>query len=175
MGYSSQQQAEEIGKVCLDDGAINIYFAGSEKVRSDLMEFRGKFCHALKQFGILEIADVTVPRSKIAELVETVKSISEEYDIGVITVGHAGDGNVHLSVMNKEGEGVKLKAKEIITRVFQAGASLGGTISGEHGLGFAKKDYLYIAADTGEIELMKRIKKAFDPNGIMNPGKVFDL
>jgi glycolate oxidase len=170
-----QQQAEEIGKVCLDDGAINIYFAGSEKVRSDLMEFRGKFYHALEQFGILEIADVTVPRSKIAELVETVKSISEEYDIDVITVGHAGDGNVHLSVMNKEEEGIKLKAKEIITRVFQAGASLGGTISGEHGLGFAKKDYLYIAADEGEIELMKRIKKAFDPNGIMNPGKIFDL
>lgn len=170
-----QRWAEEIGKICLDDGAIDIFFAGSERIRSDLLEFRGKFYYALQHFGMLDFADVTVPRSKIAELVETVKRISEEYGIDIVAVGHAGDGNVHLAIMGKDKEGIEEKVQELFNRIFQVGVSLGGTISGEHGLGFAKKDYLHIAADASTVELMKRIKKAFDPNGIMNPGKIFDL
>ncbi|MFC1949564.1 FAD-binding oxidoreductase [Chloroflexota bacterium] len=168
-----QRWAEEIGGICLDGGAIDVFLAGSEKVRSELLDFRGKFYYALQHFGMIDHSDVTVPRSKIAELVETVKKIGDEYGIKVMAMGHAGDGNVHLAIMGKGEEWIEEKVEELMKRMFETGVSLGGTISGEHGLGYAKKEYLGMVASPGKVELMKRIKQAFDPNGIMNPGKVF--
>ena len=87
--------------------------------------------------------------------------------------GHAGDGNVHLHPMGQEKEEEGAKAKELLVEIFKVGVSLGGTISGEHGLGFAKSAYLPLAMSEPTVGLMRRIKQAFDPNNIMNPGKVF--
>jgi len=82
---------------------------------------------------------------------------------------------VHLHPMGQEAEVREEKVKELLTEIYELGVSLGGTISGEHGLGFAKKGYLPMASDKNKMDLMKRIKRAFDPSNIMNPGKVFDL
>ncbi|MBI2174923.1 MAG: hypothetical protein HYU33_06985, partial [Candidatus Omnitrophica bacterium] len=121
------------------------------------------------------IADVVVPRSRIADFVEKVKEIASEYGLPLVAYGHAGDGNVHLHPMGQGTESLEKKGKELLRRIYEVGVSMGGTISGEHGIGFVKKGYLPVAADRGKIDLMKRVKRAFDPNNIMNPGKVFDL
>ena len=169
------QQANEIGPICLNNGAIDIFIPPSERAKRNLIEFREKVYFALQKFGTLDIADVIVPRSNIADFVEKSQKIGVEYGIPVRVVGHAGDGNVHLCLMGQETEELKKKSKELLGKIIQVGVSLGGTISGEHGLGYAKRDYLHIAFDSDKIELMKRLKKAFDPNNIMNPGKVLSF
>jgi len=164
-----------IGEVCLNHGAVDVFIPGSERAKRNLLEFRERFYSVIMHFGILDIIDVVVPRSRIAEFVEKVKGMANEYGIPLIAYGHAGDGNVHLHPMSQGTGKSEEKIKELLTKIYKVGVSLGGTISGEHGLGFAKKGYLHMAVDKSKMDLMKRIKKAFDPNNIMNPGKVFDL
>ncbi|MFC2065930.1 FAD-binding oxidoreductase [Chloroflexota bacterium] len=165
----------DIGEVCRNHGAVDVFIPGSERAKRNLLEAREKFYSVIGHFGMLDLADVVVPRSRIAEFAERVKGIGSKHGIPVVIYGHAGDGNVHLHPMGQGvGEGEE-KVKKLLTEIYEVGVSLGGTISGEHGLGFAKKGYLPIAADENKIDLMKRIKRAFDPNNIMNPGKIFDL
>ena len=167
--------ASRIGEICLNNGAVDVFIPGSERAKRRLLECREKFYPAISHFGMADLADVVVPRSKVAEFVERVKGIADQYGIPIIAYGHAGDGNVHLHPMGKGTDKSEEKVKELLTRIYEVGVSLGGTISGEHGLGLVKKGYLPIASDKNKIDLMKRIKRAFDPNSIMNPGKVFDL
>ena len=167
--------SNRIGEICLNHGAVDVFIPGSERAKRNLLDAREKFYPIIKHFGITEIADVVVPRSKIAEFVEKAKGIASEYGIPLIAFGHAGDGNVHLQPLTQEGDKYQDKIKELLREIYEVGISLGGTISGEHGLGFDKKGYLRMVADKNKIELMKRLKRAFDPNNIMNPGKVFDL
>jgi glycolate oxidase len=169
------QQANEIGSICMNNGAIDVFMPPSERAKRNLIEIREKIYFALQRAGTLDIADVVVPRSNIAEFVETSQKIGRERGIPVMVVGHAGDGNVHLCLMGKETEDLKKESKELLGKIIEVGVSLGGTISGEHGLGFAKSVYLPIALSKDKIALMKRIKQAFDPNHILNPGKVFAL
>ena len=170
-----QDMASRIGDICLGHGAVDIFLPGSERAKRNLLEAREKFYPTICHFGITEIIDVVVPRSKIAEFIESSKEVAKQYDIPLIAYGHAGDGNVHLHPLSRKGKEVdEEKTKELLGQIYKIGVSLGGTISGEHGLGLAKKGYLPLASDNSKIELMKRIKRAFDPNNIMNPGKVFD-
>jgi len=166
--------SNRIGEICLKHGAVDVFVPGSERAKRNLLEAREKCYTAMQHFGILDITDVVVPRSMIAELVERAQEISNEYGIPVIALGHAGDGNVHICLMGKDTDSSEEKTEELLTRIFEVGVSMGGTVSGEHGLGFAKKAYLPMVSDRSKTGLMKRIKKAFDPNNIMNPGKVFD-
>jgi glycolate oxidase len=156
----------------LKNGAVDIFVPDSEKARRNLLEAREKFYPTIQHYGMLDIADVVVPRSQIARYVEKVKEIGLEFGIKVIAYGHAGDGNVHLHPLG--GEKDSARAKKMMVALIKAGIALGGTISGEHGLGREKKDYLPLAASAAKIELMRRIKQAFDPFAIMNPGKVLD-
>ena len=167
--------ASHIGKICLSHDAVDVFIPGSKRAMRNLLECREKAWAAICQFGIPDIADVVVPRSKVAEFVEKAKEIANEYGLPLIALGHAGDGNVHLHPMSQGTDQSEERIKELMTKIYKVGVSLGGTISGEHGLGTAKKGYLPLASDKAKIDLMKRIKKAFDPNNIMNPGKVFDL
>jgi len=167
--------SNRIGDICLKSGAVDIFIPGSERAKRNLLEAREKFYPAMKHAGILGVADIVVPRSLIADFVEQSKAISEQHGLPLIACGHAGDGNVHLSLLGKETETNREKANQIMSLIHESGISLGGAISGEHGLGILRKDYLRIAAGKSKIELMKRIKLAFDPNNIMNPGKVLDL
>jgi len=167
--------AERIGEVCLNNGAVDVFTPGSARARRNLLEAREKFYSVIGHFGSLDVADVVVPRSKIAEFVERAKGIASKYGIPLVVYGHAGDGNVHLHPMGRDGEGGREKVKELLIEIFKVGVSLGGTISGEHGLGSAKRAYLPLAMNKHTVELMRRIKQAFDPNNIMNPGKVLDI
>jgi glycolate oxidase len=164
--------AEKIGEICLQQGAVDIFLPNTEEAKRNLMEAREKFYPTLQHNGMLDIADSVVPRSRIAEFVIKVKEIGKKYNIPVVAYGHAGDGNVHVHPMGSNVDASIVKA--LMTEIFQAGVDMGGTISGEHGLGRDKKGYLHLAASQGKIDLMKGIKRAFDPEGILNPGKVLD-
>ncbi len=167
----------KVEEICKQHGAIEAMVPGSERAKRRLLDAREKFYTAIKKFAPMEIIDTVVPRSKIAEFVRKVKEISEEYEVPIIVYGHAGDGNVHLHpiCVNMSREEWDRRLPNLMSDVYRAGVSLSGTISGEHGIGFDKKAYLPIGMDNALLDIMKGIKRAFDPNNILNPGKIFDL
>ena len=166
----------KVEEICKKHGAIEAMVPGSERAKRRLLEARENFLHAMKKYAPFEIADVVVPRSEIARFVGKVKEISEEYKIPVIVYGHAGDGNVHLHPLcvDMDREEWNKKLPSLMSELFRAGISFGGAISGEHGIGFDKKEYLSIGMDSAFIDVMAGIKNTFDPNNILNPGKIFD-
>ncbi len=166
-----------IERICKQHGAIDIMIPGTERAKRELLGAREKFYPALRGFAPMEIVDVVVPRSEIARFVARVREISEEHKIPVIAYGHAGDGNVHLHPIcaNMGKEEWRRKLPHLLGDIYRAGVSFGGAISGEHGIGFGKKPYLPIQMDDAYLTILKAVKKAFDPNNILNPGKIFDL
>ena len=167
--------SSRIGDICLKHGAVDIFIPGSTRAKRNLLDAREKFYPVLRHYKVLDLADIVVPRSRIAEFVERTKKIANKHGVQIVAYGHAGDGNVHLHPIGQKVDKHEEQVKKLLTEIYKLGTTLGGTISGEHGLGFAKKGYLNIAADKTKIDLMKRIKQAFDPNNILNPGKVLDL
>jgi glycolate oxidase len=164
-----------IGEICRKHGALDIFIPGSERAKRNLLEVREQFHSVIGRCQVLGSADIVVPRSQIAELIEKVRGKAREYDVAILAFGHAGDGNLHLYLI-KQGTSVsEEKTNELLAEIFKIGTSMGGTISGEHGLGFSKKGFLPVVAEKQKIDLMRRIKQAFDPKNIMNPGKIFDL
>ena len=169
-----QRTSRQIGDVCLARGAVDVYVPSSERAKRNLIESRQKFYPAMQQAGILEIADVVVPRSRIATFVERTHQLGVEHDVPLIALGHAGDGNVHLCLMDDGTAAAGERATNLMPYIYEVGTELGGTISGEHGIGIAKKGFLPIATDDVALNLMRRVKLAFDPNNILNPGKIID-
>jgi len=167
----------KVEEICKRHNAIEVTVPGSERAKRRLLDTREKFYHAIKKFAPMELVDVVVPRSEIAKFVRKVKEISEEHEVPVVMYGHAGDGNVHLHPicvnMNRQEWGRRLP--HLMSDIYRAGVSFAGAISGEHGIGFDKKAYLPIGMDNALLDIMRSIKRAFDPNNILNPGKVFDL
>jgi glycolate oxidase len=163
--------------ICKQHGALEAMVPGSERAKRKLLHAREQFYHAIKRYAPMDIIDIVVPRQNIAIFVKRVKEIAQEYCVPIIAYGHAGDGNVHLHpiCVNMEQEEWLKKLPSIMHQVYEAGISLGGSISGEHGIGFSKKKFLDIEINQEKLELMKRVKMAFDPNNILNPGKIFDL
>ena len=159
---------DNIGEICLENNAIDVLIPLTEKEKRDILEVREKHYYAIRDNGPVDLADVVVPRSRISEFMLQVKKISQKYNIKILGFGHAGDGNVHLSL-----HGDVSKFPEVFEDIYNAGKSLEGMISGEHGIGFVKKDYFQMTMNQDQIQIMKRIKKAFDPNNILNPGKIF--
>ena len=115
-----------------------------------------------------------VPRNKIPEMVRKIKSLRDKTGLTIVSFGHAGDGNIHFNIMlNKKNLEELKRAETTVEELFDYTLELGGTISGEHGIGITKLPYLTREIGPVEIDLMKRIKKVFDPNGVLNPGKIF--
>ena len=166
---------ETAGEACLDLGAVEVYLAETQKQQDDLWEARKAMADAYTAFYESDEADICVPRSKIPEFVEKVMPLDQKYGVLVIAVGHAGDGNIHWSVVRQDqsDEEWPIVLEEAIEELIEISMELGGTISGEHGIGYTKKQYLPLKVGEKQVELMKGIKNVFDPNGIMNPGKVF--
>jgi glycolate oxidase len=170
----AQRVTNSIGEICLARGAIDVFVASGERA-SELLFFREKAWPAISQGGRADMADVVVPRKAIAEFVQRAKKVSERLGVRVYMVGHAGDGNVHISPIIPDSAEAPGRLNQFFLEIYELGTSLGGTISGEHGIGYLKKPYFVSAVGAPKLELMKRIKRAFDPNNILNPGKIFDL
>ena len=166
-----------IEKICRKFGALEVLVPEDERAKRKLIDIRENLQPAIKKAGRSDLVDAVVPRSEIARFVYRIKEISRKYSIPIITFGHAGDGNVHLHPICSGLREDKWLAKlpDLMSDIYQTAVSLGGTISGEHGIGFEKKKYLPIAVDENRIELMRNIKLAFDKNCILNPGKIFDI
>ena len=169
---------EEIGRVkraCAAVGAVEIRRAASDADRAELWTIRRQVSLALRATGLDKINhDVVVPRGRIPELFEVVEDLRREFALDIACFGHAGDGNIHVNFMIHRDQADQVARSKRAERVlFERVVALEGSISGEHGIGFAKKPYLSLELDPAQIELLKRVKAAFDPRGILNPGKIF--
>ena len=167
-------QLAQIEKVFRENGCYEFKIAKDEKEASDLWFARRNASQAITMYGSKKInEDVTVPRSALPELLERFYAIADKYDIKIPCFGHTGDGNVHTNVMVDGSDPKQVETGyKAIEEVFQATIDLGGTLSGEHGIGLAKAPYMKMAFSEAEMALFKAIKKAFDPNNILNPSKM---
>jgi glycolate oxidase len=170
-----ERDIERIAEIAKEEGAVQVRVAQTPEEGANLLAARRAALSALSRLRpttILE--DATVPRSRLAEMVAEIERIAEKYDVQICTFGHAGDGNLHPTCLTDERNKEELaRVEQAFEEIFLAALRLGGTISGEHGIGLAKRDYLPLQVGEGGIALMKAIKEAFDPNHIMNPGKMF--
>jgi glycolate oxidase len=162
-------------QACRDVGAMRVSLAADDAERERLWNARRLISLALRATGLLKINhDVVVPRGRIPELFAVIDELRERYRLTIAAFGHAGDGNIHVNLMIDRGSvEARTRAKEAERVLFERVVALEGSISGEHGIGFAKAPYIDIELSVDEIALMKRVKAAFDPNGILNPGKIF--
>jgi len=167
-------QLNQIEKVFKENGCTEFKRAKDDAEAADIWFARRNASPALSVYGSKKLnEDVTVPRAVLPQLLEKFYAIAEKYDVKIPCFGHTGDGNVHTNVMvdGSDPEQVKI-AYKAIEEVFQATVDLGGTLSGEHGIGLAKAPYMHMAFTPEEMMLFKSIKKAFDPNNILNPSKM---
>ncbi|WP_334071448.1 MULTISPECIES: FAD-binding oxidoreductase [Paenibacillus] len=164
-----------IAEIAKANGAANVEVAATLEEGARLLTARRSALSALSRIKPTTIMeDATVPRSRLADMVTEVERIADKYGLQICTFGHAGDGNLHPTCMTDERNKEEIeRVEQAFTEIFAAALALGGTITGEHGVGLAKKNYLPLKIGEGGIDLMKRIKEAFDPNHIMNPGKIF--
>jgi glycolate oxidase len=136
---------------------------------------RRKVGEAVKSHSIYKEEDTVVPRFELPKLLREVKAIGKRYGFRSVCYGHAGDGNLHINILKDDmsDEQWDNTLPKAIREIFELTVSLGGTLSGEHGIGWVQKNYMDIAFNEVQLNLMKKIKEAFDPNGILNPGKIF--
>lgn len=165
---------ERLKEHFIANGASEFRVAKDANESSDIWFARRNCSQAINCYGSLKInEDITVPRSKLPALLEKIAEISAKYNVTTPCFGHTGDGNVHTNVMvdKNDPEAVK-RGHEAITEIFKATVELGGTLSGEHGIGISKAPFMSLAFSEAEMNLFRAIKKAFDPNNILNPNKM---
>ena len=165
---------ERLKEHFIANGASEFKVAKDASESSDIWFARRNCSQAINCYGSLKInEDITVPRSKLPALLEKIAEISAKYNVITPCFGHTGDGNVHTNVMvdKNDPEAVK-RGYEAITEIFKATVELGGTLSGEHGIGISKAPFMSLAFSEAEMNLFRAIKKAFDPNNILNPNKM---
>ncbi len=170
------QEMEAIATLLADYEAGEIYFADDAAQKAELWKLRRKAAEAVKLVGYTIEEDTVVPRAELPTLIRGVKALGKQFHFNVVCYGHAGDGNLHIRI-NKPGTVNSSEDPEIrkaIAELFRLVYKLGGTISGEHGIGLIQKEYIPIVFNEVQLELMRGIKKAFDPNNILNAGKIFD-
>ena len=166
---------EKIAEVVEREGAIDMVLAEDSNKMNELWGLRRCIGEAVKSISAYKEEDTVVPRANIPPLVKGVKEITQKYGITAICYGHAGDGNVHVNILkgNEVNPAWDENLDKAIREIFALTVSLGGMISGEHGIGYSQKEYLGIALEKNEIDMMKKIKQTLDPKNILNPGKIF--
>lgn len=175
-GYKEavEREASLVEKICQEEGAVAVKLAKDDKERDLIWFARRNALPALAQMKpttVLE--DATVPRSKIPEMIKAIRQIAAKYNLQIGTFGHAGDGNLHPTILTDERDKAEMeRVEKAVDEIFQVAISLGGTLSGEHGIGMAKSKYLPWEFGQAGVETLRRIKMALDPNFILNPGKM---
>ena len=168
---------EAIAELLNQYEAGEIFFADDAQQKDELWKLRRRVAEATKLAGYTIEEDTVVPRAELPALIKGVKALGIEYDFSAVCYGHAGDGNLHIRI-KKEGTPNSYgnaEMNKILRELFKLVKNLGGTISGEHGVGLIQKDFMDIVMPATNLYLMQAIKRAFDPNNILNPGKIFNL
>ncbi len=169
-------QAEQVAGICREFGAENIRTSRNRQEADEIWFARRSAFGAVARLSPNVLTeDAVVPRNKIPDMVRNIRRIADKYNLTVCIMGHIGDGNIHpnfsLDLRNKD---EAKRFEKAVEELFDAALSLGGTLSGEHGIGFSKSAFMHKALDKKNLELMKSIKNVFDPKGILNPDKVFE-
>ena len=169
---------EKIAHTCLDAGAIDVFISNTPERNESIWSARGTFLEAIKASTTeLDECDVVVPRDKIAEFIKFSHSLSKEYNVQIRSFGHAGDGNLHIYVLKDDlDEKTWIKTlSDVFERLYSRTREIGGKVSGEHGIGYAKIPYLKEDIKTTGMKIAKGIKEVFDPKMILNPGKIVEI
>ena len=166
---------EKISEVVTQFECGEILFADTQAQKDALWLLRRRVGEAVKSHSVYKEEDTVVPRFELPKLLKGVKSIGNQYGFKSVCYGHAGDGNLHINIIKGDltDEQWKNELPKAIREIFELTVSLGGTLSGEHGIGYVQKEYMDIAFNDVQLYLMKQIKHVFDPKGILNPGKMF--
>jgi glycolate oxidase len=167
---------EIVGDLCLEHGARDVLVAQDRPTRERLWEARRLIIDALNQESpVNHMEDVVVPRARIPQLLGGMREIADLNRVRIISFGHAGDGNVHVNILKDDvsDERWELLVPDVTEEIYRLTLSLGGTLTGEHGIGATRRKYLSLAIDEEQLNIMRGIKDVFDPNHILNPGKIF--
>jgi glycolate oxidase len=170
-----ERQAGVVEEVLRTGGGDDVLVAKTRADEDRLWDVRRSLSPAIKKFGTVKFnEDVVVPRSRIPDLIAGVEEIAQRHETFVVNFGHAGDGNIHVNFMCERADADAVKrARAAIKETFALSVELGGTISGEHGIGYVKAPYMNLAVNGATIEVMKQLKRALDPLNILNPGKMW--
>ena len=170
-----EQAYDKVAHICLDNGALDVLISNTQERNEAIWSARGAFLEAIKaSTSEMDECDVVVPRKYVADFIKDMKALQQEFGVRIMNFGHAGDGNLHIYVLRDEFP-QKLweeKLASVFDRMYARAAELGGQVSGEHGIGYAKKSYLRKSMGDSSLSLLQGIKNAFDPKSILNPGKV---
>ena len=170
-----EKSYEKVANICLHEGALDVFITDTDERKEAVWSARGAFLEAVKASTTdMDECDVVVPRNKVAEFIKYTSKLQEQFDVRIRSFGHAGDGNLHVYVLKDDltEKAWKDKLEEVFEAMYSKSRELKGLVSGEHGIGFAKKTYMLQQYGAEYVNLMKNIKLAFDPKNILNPGKV---
>jgi glycolate oxidase len=169
------KDCEKVNMVLEEFGCTEVLFADTAQQKEELWRMRRTMAESVKSNSVYKEEDTVVPRAALPKLINGIKEIGSRYGFESVCYGHAGDGNLHVNIIKAGMSDAdwKDRLKDGIIEIFELTTNLGGTISGEHGIGLVQKEFMPIKYSEISLNLMRGIKKVFDPNGIMNPGKIF--
>lgn len=170
-----EKQAKTILEVVDELGVVDVTVAATPEESEEIWRVRSQVSPSLRKINPNKFnEDIVVPRAQVPDMIRALEGLAEEYRVPIVNFGHAGDGNIHVNVMvDLREEGMERKVHEVMEKIFAAAVSLNGSLSGEHGIGTSKAPYLGMELSPETIACMRAVKKAFDPNNILNPGKIF--
>jgi len=175
MPAAVEAEAEVIGRICREKGVRSFQAAKDKKEEESLWKARRSISPAISAARPSKIGeDISVPRSAIPAMVREIQRIAKEFDLPIVIFGHAGDGNLHPNILTDRRDHKEMeRVEQAIAAIFEASVRLGGTLSGEHGIGLSKRPYFDLAVTPATVRLMADIKRAVDPKNILNPGKIW--
>ncbi|MCK5516306.1 MAG: FAD-binding protein [Desulfobulbaceae bacterium] len=170
-----ERQAVKIMDVIQPLGVLDTLIASTAEESEEIWQVRRNVSSSLRKVNPDKFnEDIVVPRSKVPDMITALEGLAEKYSVPIVNFGHAGDGNIHVNIMvDLAEEGMAETVQKVMDEVFRAALALEGSISGEHGIGTSKMNYLGMEVDSATVGYMQRIKSAFDPKNILNPGKIF--